>query len=432
MNQLSGIQTISLHAGQTVDPATQARAVPIYQTTSYVFKNSQQGADLFALREFGNIYSRLTNPTDSVLEERLAALEGGTAALTTASGMSAIFLAVITLVKAGDHIISSSSIYGGTQVFFEHTLPRFGVEVTFLKEFTAAAIRQAIKPNTKLVFGETIGNPDNSVPDFTAIAAAAHAEGIPFVIDNTFAPILVRPIDFGADIVIHSLTKWIGGHGTTLGGVIIDSGKFDWSQSPRFPEFITPDPSYHGLVYWDAFGNVPGLGNIAFAVKVRAQGLRNIGPCLSPLSAFLLLQGVETLPLRIKAHSENALQVAQYLKNHPQVAWVNYLGLPDHPYHKTAEQYFHGGFGSVLGFGVRGGSEAAIRFIDHVKLASNLANVGDAKTLIIHPWSTTHSQLTDEAKQAAGIDPEFIRLSVGLENVEDIIADFDQAFASIR
>ena len=306
------------------------------------------------------------------------------------------------------------------------------MKVTFVDKLTPETIRANVRPETKLVFGETIGNPNNSVPDFTAITKTAHELGLPVIIDNTFAPILVRPIDFGVDVVIHSLTKWIGGHGTTMGGVVVDSGKFNWAASGRFPEFTTPDESYHGLVYWDAFGNVPGIGNIAYAIKIRAQGLRDLGPCLSPLNAFLLIQGVESLPLRIKAHAANALKLADYLSKHPQVTWVNYLGLPDHPSHATAEKYFHGGFGSVFGFGVKGGSEAAIKFIDHVKLASNLANVGDAKTLIIHPDSTTHSQLTTEAKKAAGIDPEFIRVSAGLEDIDDIIADFDQAFAAIR
>ena len=430
MEKQPNLNTICLHAGQQPDPTTGSRAVPIYQTTSYVFKSSKHGADLFALREFGNIYTRLMNPTTDVFEKRLAALEGGVAALATASGMSAIFLAITNIAQAGDHIISSASLYGGTQTLFQFTLPRFGIQVTFVDELTPEKIRAAVRPETKLVYGETIGNPDNSVPDFSAAAAAAHELGLPVIIDNTFAPILVRPFEFGADIVVHSATKWIGGHGTALGGVIVDSGKFDWSASGRFPEFTTPDPSYHGLVYWDAFGSIPGMGNLAYILKARVQGMRNIGFAPSPFNSFLLLQGLETLPLRIKAHSENALKLANYLKSHPQVTWVNFLGLPEHPSHRVAEKYFRGGFGSVLGFGVKGGSAAAAKFIDSVKLASHLANVGDAKTLVIHPDSTTHQQLNDAAKKAAGVAPEFVRVSVGLEDIADIIADFDQALAA--
>lgn len=430
MEKQLNLNTICLHAGQQPDPTTGSRAVPIYQTTSYVFNSSKHGADLFALREFGNIYTRLMNPTTDVFEKRLAALEGGVAALGTASGMSAIFLAITNIAQAGDHIISSASLYGGTQTLFQFTLPRFGIQVTFIDELTPEKIRAAVRPETKLVYGETIGNPDNSVPDFSAATAAAHELGLPVIIDNTFAPILVRPFEFGVDIVVHSATKWIGGHGTALGGVIVDSGKFDWSASGRFPEFTTPDPSYHGLVYWDAFGNIPGMGNLAFILKARVQGMRNIGFAPSPFNSFLLIQGLETLPLRIKAHSENALKLANYLKSHPQVTWVNYLGLPEHPSHQVAEKYFRGGFGSVLGFGVKGGSTAAAKFIDSVKLASHLANVGDAKTLVIHPDSTTHQQLDDDAKKAAGVAPEFVRVSVGLEDIDDIIADFDQALAA--
>lgn len=421
-----GNSTISLHAGQEADPVTGARAVPIYQTSSYVFKSSEHAANLFALKEFGNIYTRLMNPTTDVLEKRIAALEGGSGALGTASGMSAIFLAITNIAKAGDHILSSSSLYGGTQTLFMHTLPRFGIEVTFLDEFTPEAIKKAIKDNTKLVYGETIGNPKGDVPDFKAITQAAHEAKLPVIIDNTFAPTLCKPIEYGVDIVVYSCTKWIGGHGTSIGGMIVDSGNFDWS-SGRFPEFTNPDPSYHGIVYWDALSDVPGAGNIAYIIKARVQGMRNIGPCPSPMNEFLLLQGVETLPLRMKKHCENALFLAKNLKNHPLVEWVNYLGLQEHPWHDVADQYLHGGYGSVFGFGIKGGSEAAPKFIDSVQLASHLANVGDAKTLVIHPYSTTHQQLDESAKKAAGVSAEFIRVSVGIEDIEDIIADFDQA-----
>jgi O-acetylhomoserine (thiol)-lyase len=419
-------ETIALHAGQEPDPTTGSRAVPIYQTTSYVFKDTEHAANLFALKEFGNIYTRLMNPTTDVLEKRLTALEGGTGGLATSSGMAAIFLAITNIAQAGDHIISSASLYGGTMTLFQYTLPRFGIEVTFLEEFTADAINAAVKDNTKLVYGETIGNPKGDVPDFKSVTEAAHTNGLPVIIDNTFAPTLCRPFDHGVDIIVYSCTKWIGGHGTTIGGMIIDSGNFDWSTG-RFPEFTTPDPSYHGVVYWDALSNVPGAGNIAYIIKARVQGMRNIGPCPSPINEFLLIQGVESLPLRMKAHCENAKALAEFLQNHPLVDWVKYLGLEDHPWHKQAQEYLTGGFGSVLGFGIKGGHNAAMKFIDSVELASHLANVGDSKTLVIHPSSTTHQQLDEESKKASGINPEFIRVSVGIENIEDIKADFDQA-----
>jgi O-acetylhomoserine (thiol)-lyase len=424
-----GDATISLHAGQEADPATGARAVPIYQTSSYVFKSSEHAANLFALKEFGNIYTRLMNPTTDVLEKRLAALEGGTGALGTASGMSAIFLAITNIAKTGDHIVSSASLYGGTQTLFAHTFPRFGIDVTFLDDFTPEAVKGAIKDNTKVVYGETIGNPKGDVPDLEGIAKVAHENNLPFMVDNTFAPILCKPFEFGVDIVVYSCTKWIGGHGTSIGGMIIDSGNFDWSTG-RFPEFTNPDSSYHGVVYWDALGDVSGAGNIAYIVKARVQGMRNIGPCPSPINEFLLLQGVETLPLRMKQHCKNAMILAEYLENHELVEWVNYLGLESHRWHSSATKYLSGGFGSVMGFGIKGGSVAAPKFIDNVKLASHLANVGDAKTLVIHPYSTTHQQLDEDAKKAGGVSPEFIRVSVGIENVEDIIADFDQALKS--
>lgn len=421
-----GISTLSLHAGQKPDPTTGACAVPIYQTSSYVFESSKHAADLFALRDMGNIYTRLMNPTTDVLEKRIALLDGGTGALACSSGMAAVFLAITNIAKAGDHIISSSSLYGGTQTLFQYTLPGFGIEVSFLNEFTAEEIKKELRENTKLVYGETIGNPKGDVPDFDSVSEAAHSEGLPLFIDNTFAPTLCRPIEHGVDIIVYSCTKWIGGHGTSIGGMIVDSGNFDWS-SGRFPEFTTPDPSYHGIVYWDELGDLPEVGNIAFIMKARVQGMRNIGTCPSPMNEFLILQGVETLPLRMKKHAENALKLAEFLKNHPLVEWVNYLGLPEHKWHKTADKYFSGGYGSVLGFGIRGGAEAAPKFIDSVKLAKHLANVGDAKTLVIHPASTTHQQLDDKAKEAAGVSDEFIRVSVGIEDIEDIIADFDQA-----
>lgn len=422
-------ETLALHAGQSPDPVTGARAVPIYQTSSYVFKSSEHAANLFALKEFGNIYTRLMNPTSDVVEKRIAALEGGTGALLTSSGMAAIFLAIHNIAKAGDHIVSSSSLYGGTETCFRYTLPRMGIDVTFVPDATPASIRAAIRKNTKAVFIETIGNPKGDVLDIRGIADAAHAEGVPVIIDNTFAPVLCRPIEHGVDIVVHSCTKWIGGHGTSIGGVIVDSGRFDWS-SGRFPEFTTPDPSYHGLVFWDALKAVPGMGNVAYIIKARVQGMRNLGLCASPFNAFMFLQGLETLPLRIRHQSANTLELAKWLQTHPKVAWVNYTGLPGHPYHETAKKYLSGGFGAVLGFGIKGGRAAGEKFINSVKLASHLANVGDAKTLVLHPASTSHQQMTEAAQRDAGVTPEFIRVAVGLEHQDDLRADFDQAMSA--
>jgi O-acetylhomoserine (thiol)-lyase len=422
MNE-NGPATLSLHAGFERDPATGACAVPIYQTASYVFESSQDAEDLFALKKFGNIYTRLMNPTTDVFEKRMAAIDGGTAALSTSSGMAAIFLAITNIAAAGDHIISSASLYGGTQTLFKYTLPRFGIEVTFVEELTAESIAANVKDNTKLVYGETIGNPKGDVPDFKAITDAAHENGLPVIIDNTFAPVLCRPIEHGVDIVVYSCTKWIGGHGTSIGGVIVDGGKFDWS-SGRFPEFTEPDESYHGVVYWEA------LGNISYIIKARVQGMRNIGPCPSPMNQFLLIQGLETLTLRMEKHCRNAEVLAEALKNHPLIEWVSYLGQEEHPSHDTAKKYLKGGFGSVFGLGVKGGVEAARKFIDSVKIAKHLANVGDARTLVINPWTTTHQQMSNEAKIAAGINPEFVRVSVGIEDIEDIIADFDQALTA--
>jgi O-acetylhomoserine (thiol)-lyase len=420
------VETQALHAGQAPDPVTGACAVPIYQTSSYVFRNTEHAANLFALKEFGNIYTRLMNPTTDVVEKRLAALEGGVGGLATSSGMAAIFLAVHTIAQAGDHLVAGSSLYGGTDTLFRHTLPRLGIEVTFLDDITPEKVAAAIKANTKAIFFETIGNPRGDVPDIAGICAAAHAENVPTIVDNTFAPVLCRPIGFGVDIVVHSCTKWIGGHGTTLGGMIIDSGEFDWS-SGRFPCFTQPDPAYHGLVYWDALGNVPGMGNVAFIIKARIDGMRNIGLCPSPFNSFLLLQGIETLPLRIRRQSENTLALATWLEAQPGVEWVSYTGLPGHPHHAMATRYLSGGYGAVLGFGIKGGAAAGAKFIDSVKLASHLANVGDARTLVLHPASTSHQQMPPDALLAAGVTPEFIRVAVGLENIEDIQADFAQA-----
>jgi len=407
-------ETLALHAGQDPDPVTGARAVPIYQTTSYVFKSAEHAANLFALKDFGNIYTRLMNPTSDVVEKRIAALEGGTGALLTSSGMAAIFLAIHNIASSGDHIISSASLYGGTDTLFRFTFPKLGIGVTFIEEITPEKLKKAVKPDTKAVYIETVGNPKGDIADLAALAKAAHAAGLPLIVDNTFAPVLCKPIDHGADIVVHSCTKWIGGHGTSIGGVIVDSGKFDWSGG-RFPGFTTPDESYHGIIYWDALKNVAGMGNVAYIIKARVDGMRNIGMCASPFNAFLFLQGLETLPLRIRQQSANALELAIWLKQQSDVEWVNYTGLPDHKYHQNARKYLAGGFGAVLGFGIKGGSKAGEKFINAVKLASHLANVGDAKTLVLHPASTSHSQMSEEAQLASGVTPEFIRVAVGLE-----------------
>jgi OAH/OAS sulfhydrylase len=420
------IETITLHAGQTPEPTTGSRAVPIYQTSSFVFKNTDHAANLFGLKEFGNIYSRIMNPTTDVLEQRVAALEGGSAALCTASGMSAIFLAIHTVCGMGDHIVASASLYGGTDTLFRYTLPRLGITVDFIEDMDAKKVRSAIKENTKLVYFETVGNPKGDVLDFESIADAAHAHQVPVMVDNTFAPGLCTPINHGADIVIHSLTKWIGGHGTSIGGIIVDGGCFNWGNG-RFSEFTSPDASYNGLKYWDVFGDFPGLGNVAFALKARVQGLRNIGMALSPTNAFQFIQGLETLPLRMTKHVDNAKKLAHWLNKHDQVSWVNHTGFSDHPSHNMSKKYLNGQFPTVFTFGLSGGYEAAKKFIDNVKLASHLANVGDAKTLVIHPASTTHQQLGEFEQQAAGVKPDMIRVSVGLEHIDDICSDFDQA-----
>lgn len=422
-----GFETLALHAGQQPDPTTGARAVPIYQTTSYVFRDSEHAANLFGLKEFGNIYTRLMNPTWDVLEQRIAALEGGAAALATASGQSAETLAILTIAGAGDHIVASSSLYGGTYNLLHYTLADLGIETTFVAPTDPENFRKAIRPNTKLIFAETIGNPKCDVLDFEPVAAIAHEAGVPLVIDNTAAtPYLIRPLDWGADIVIHSLTKFLGGHGTSLGGIIVDSGKFNWGNG-KFPRFSTPDPSYHGLVW----AELPEpLRSISFILRARVTGMRDLGPALSPFNAFQILQGVETLSLRMQRHSDNALKVAQYLQQHPAVTWVNYPGLPNNPHHALATKYLRHGFGAILGFGIKGGLEAGKKFIDSVELLSHLANIGDAKSLVIHPASTTHQQLTPEEQAATGVTPDFIRLSIGLETVEDIIADIDQALVA--
>ncbi|MFA7343950.1 MAG: O-acetylhomoserine aminocarboxypropyltransferase/cysteine synthase [Terrimicrobiaceae bacterium] len=424
-------ETLSLHAGQAPDPTTGSRAVPIYQTTSYVFKSTEHAANLFALKEFGNIYTRLMNPTTDVFEQRMAAIEGGTGALAVASGQAATTLALLAVTQVGDEIVSANNLYGGSYQLFHYTFPKLGRHVVFVDSGDPEAFRRAITPKTRAIYAETIGNPKLDVPDFAAISKIAHAAGIPLVVDNTVGVGLVKPIDHGADIVVLSATKYVGGHGTSIGGVIVDSGKFKWDNG-KFPEFTEPDPSYHGLVFWDALGNVPGMGNVAFILKVRVQLLRDIGAALSPFNAFQFLQGLETLPLRIRQHSENALAVARHLKGHPAVAWVVYPGLEDSPGHATAAKYLRGGFGGIVGFGIKGGLVAGKKFIDSVKLFSHLANIGDAKSLVIHPASTTHQQLTADEQESTGVTQDYIRLSVGIENIADILADLDQALDAAK
>ena len=403
--------------------------MPIYQTTSYVFKSTEHAANLFALKEFGNIYTRLMNPTTDVFEQRVAALEGGSGALALASGQAAISLALLSITQPGDEIVAADNLYGGSYSLFHYTFPKLGRSVKFVNSQDPEAFRRAITPQTRAIYAETVGNPKLDVPDFEVLAAIAHEAGIPLVVDNTVGVGLVRPIDHGADIVVISATKYLGGHGTSIGGVIVDSGKFAWNNG-KFPEFTEPDPSYHGLVYWDALSNVPGAGNIAFIIKVRVQLLRDLGPAISPFNSFQFLQGIETLPLRIVRHSENALAVARFLKAHQAVAWVNYPGLEDSPHHRLASKYLKTGFGGIVGFGIKGGLEAGIRFINSVKLFSHLANIGDAKSLVIHPASTTHSQLTSQEQETTGVTADYVRLAVGLEDIKDILADLDQALAS--
>lgn len=414
--------TIALHGGQDVDPTTNSRAVPIYQTTSYAFDDSQHAADLFGLKKFGNIYTRLMNPTTDVLEKRIALLEGGVGALAVASGQSAITLAILNIAKSGDEIVSTSALYGGTYNLFSHTLARLGIVVKFVNSNNPEDYEKAITSKTKLIYAETIGNPKLNVLDIEGIAKAAHKHNIPLIVDNTVpTPYLLRPFEHGADIVVHSATKFLGGHGTSIGGLIVDSGNFDWSSSGKFPEFTEPDSSYHGVVYSRDFGN------LAYIIKARVQLLRDVGPAISPFNSFLITQGIETLHLRLQRHSENALKVAQFLQKHSNVSWVNYPGLENHKDYKLAQKYLPDGQGAIVGFGIKGGKEAGVKFIDSLKLLSHLANIGDAKSLVIHPASTTHQQLTDEEKLTTGVTDDFIRLSVGIEDVNDIIEDINQA-----
>lgn len=425
--------TLQVHAGQEPDPATNARAVPIYATTSYTFDDADHGADLFALKEFGNIYTRIMNPTNDAFEKRIAALEGGVAALATASGQSAQFLAITNLAEAGDNIVASSHLYGGTFNQFKNTFPRLGIDVKFADGVDADSIAGLIDADTKAVYVESLSNPRFSVPDFERIAEIAHDAGVPLVVDNTFGAggYTCRPLEHGADIVTASATKWIGGHGTTIGGVIVDGGSFPWNNG-KFPQFTEPSPSYHGLKFWETFGPDGVLGaNVAFIIRARVEGLRDIGAAQNPFGSFLLLQGLETLSLRVQRSNDNALALAQWLDQRDEVSWVSYPGLADHPYHERAQQYLNNGFGAVLAFGVKGGTDAGQAFVENVELASHLANVGDAKTLVIHPASTTHQQLAEEEQKASGVQPDLVRVSVGIEHIDDLKADFEQAFAKL-
>jgi len=427
-------ETLALHAGQEVDPTTTSRAVPIYQTTSYVFHNTDHAAKLFGLQEFGNIYTRIMNPTTDVLEKRVAALEGGVAALATSSGQAAETLGILNVVEVGQEVVSSASLYGGTYNLLHYTLPKMGIKVHFVDPSDPENFRKAVNDKTRLFFAETLGNPKLDTLDIEAVAKIAHEVGVPLMIDNTLpSPYLVNPIEHGADIVIHSLTKFLGGHGTSIGGMIVDSGKFNYGNG-KFKNFTEPDPSYHGLKFWDVFGNFQPFGgvNIAYIIKARVQGLRDIGAALSPFNAWAILQGIETLPLRMERHSTNALKVAEYLNKHPKVAWVNYPGLPSDKNFALASKYHKRGlYGAIVGFGIKGGVPEAKKFIDNLKLFSLLANVGDAKSLAIHPASTTHSQLTEEEQRSTGVTPDFIRLSVGLEHIDDLLLDLEEALKKV-
>lgn len=416
-------ETLALHGGQEPDPTTGSRAVPIYQTTSYQFKSTEHAANLFGLKEFGNIYTRLMNPTTDVFEKRMAALDGGVGALAVASGQSAITMALLNIAQAGDEIVSADNLYGGTYNLFHYTFPKLGITVKFVKSNDLEATRKAITKKTKAIYAESIGNPKLDVADLEGLSKVAHDNGIPLVLDNTVSPYLLKPIDFGVDIVVYSATKFIGGHGTSLGGVIVDSGKFDWTNG-KFPLIAEPDPSYHGINFVEA---LKPLGNIAYIIKARVTLLRDLGPALSPFNSFLFLQGLETLHLRMPRHSENALAVAKHLKKHPKVSWVNYPGLDDSPEKERVKKYLPRGAGAIIGFGIKGGLEAGKKFIDSLELISHLANVGDAKSLAIHPATTTHQQLSAEEQLATGVTPDFIRLSIGIEHIDDIIADIDQA-----
>jgi len=426
-------ETLQVHAGQEVDSTTNSRAVPIYQTTSYVFNNAEHAANLFRLKEFGNIYTRLMNPTTDVFEKRIAALEGGVAAVATSSGQAAQFIALTNILQAGDNLVSTSFLYGGTYNQFKVQFKRLGIQVKFVNGDNPSDFEKAIDANTKAIYLETIGNPEFNIPDFDAIAAIAKKHGLPLVVDNTFgtAGYLFRPIEHGANVVVQSATKWIGGHGTSIGGVIVDAGNFDWANG-KFPQFTEPSEGYHGLKFWDVFGANGPFGNIAFAIRARVEGLRDYGSCLSPFNAFLLLQGLETLSLRVERHVGNARIIADWLSDHEQVVKVNYPGLKSSPYHDLAKKYLKVGFGGVLSFHIKGGTEAADLFINSLKLVSHLANVGDSKTLIIHPASTTHQQLSAEEQASSGVVPGLIRLSVGIEHVEDIINDLSQAFEKVK
>jgi len=425
------LETLALHAGHTPDGEALSRAVPIHQTTSFLFRDSEHAAALFALQEPGFIYSRIMNPTTDVLEKRLAAIHGASAALCTASGMSAIFYAVAAITREGQNIVSGSNLYGGTHTLFEHTLPRFGIEVRFVDSSEPANFAKAVDENTRLLFSETIGNPRCNVDDLEGIARVAHDHGLPFVLDNTVAaPPICNPLEFGADILVYSLTKIIGGHGNSIGGAIIEGGEFDWAAVGKFPEITAPDATYHGANFWEALCRLEGTPCTAFCAKVRTGLMRDIGAALAPMNSFLILQGLETLSLRARAHCENAQKVAEFLEAHPAVSWVNYAGLPNHKDHARAGRYMPMGPGAVFGFGVAGGLEAGRRFIDSVQLCSHLANILDAKTLVIHPASTTHAQLTGAELEQAGVPEDLVRISVGIEHVDDIIADLDQALAA--
>jgi O-acetylhomoserine (thiol)-lyase len=428
-NPSPGLGTLALHAGQKIDPATGARAVPIYQTTSYGFRDADHAADLFALKELGFIYTRIMNPTTDVFEQRMAALEGGSGGLAHASGQAAITDTIFNIAGAGDHIVAVSQLYGGTYNLFHYTLPRLGIEVSFVDALDPDAFRRALKKNTKAFYGEGLGNPALNIFPFEEVAKIAKEAGVPLIIDNTcLTPMLNRPFEWGANIVVHSATKYVGGHGTSIGGVVVDGGNFDWGNG-KFPGFTTADPSYHGLVHWEAFKSFPPAGgaNVAFILKMRLQLLRDIGACISPMNSFLMLQGLETLHLRMARHCENAMKVAEYLKAHAKVKWVNYPGLKDSPNHAAAKKYLKGGFGALLGFGLKSGFEGGKRFINALQLHSHLANIGDAKSLAIHPASTTHSQLTPDEQTATGTTPDYVRLAVGIEDIADIIADIEQA-----
>jgi len=427
-------ETLQLHAGQQIDPTTHARALPIYQTTSYGFDNSEHAANLFGLKQFGNIYTRIMNPTTDVFEQRIAALEGGVAALATGSGQAAQFLAITNILQAGDNFVSTSYLYGGTYNQFKVTFKRLGIEARFADGDDADSFESQIDENTKALYLETIGNPRLNIPDFEKIAAVAKKHDLPLIVDNTFGTggYLFRPLEHGANVVVESATKWIGGHGTSIGGVIVDGGNFNWGNG-KFPQFTEPSEGYHGLKFWEVFGegNPLGLPNIAFAIRARVEGLRDYGASLSPFNSFLFVQGLETLSLRVQRHVDNALELAKWLEKHPQVEFVEYPGLPSSPYHELAKKYLKNGFGGILNFGIVGEKENAARFIDNLKLASHLANVGDAKTLVIHPASTTHEQLSIDEQLAAGVRPNQVRISVGIEHIEDIKADLQQAFDKV-